>query len=47
MGRKGIEIAFDLKENERTIGWLVFQMDTDCMKTNYEVDEEGLKNLQS
>jgi len=47
MGRKGIEIAFDLKEYERTIGWLVFQMDTDCMKTNYEVDEEGLKNLQS
>jgi len=47
MGRKGIEIAFDLKENERTIGWLLFQMDTNCMKANYEVDEEGLKNLQS
>lgn len=47
MGRKGIEIAFDLKENERNIGWLVFQMDMDCLKNNYEVDEEGLKNLQS
>ena len=47
MGRKGIEIAFDLKENERTIGWVVFQMDVDCLKTNFEVDEEGLKNLQS
>jgi PAS domain S-box-containing protein len=47
MGRKGIEVAFELKENERTIGWLVFQMDVDCMKTNFEVDEEGLKNLQS
>jgi PAS domain S-box-containing protein len=47
MGRKGIEIAFDIKDNERTIGWLLFQMDTNCMKTNYEVDEEGLKNLQS
>jgi PAS domain S-box-containing protein len=47
MGRKGIEVAFDLKENEQTTGWLVFQMDTDCMKTNFEVDEEGLKNLQS
>jgi len=47
MGRKGIEIAFDLRENERTIGWLLFQMDMDCMKTNYDVDEEGLRNLQS
>jgi PAS domain S-box-containing protein len=47
MGRKGLETAFELKENERTIGWLLFQMDTNCMKANYEVDEEGLKNLQS
>ncbi|HYQ59687.1 MAG TPA: hypothetical protein VEP29_01455, partial [Desulfatiglandales bacterium] len=47
MGRKGIEIAFDLRENERTIGWLLFQMDMDCTKTNYDVDEEGLRNLQS
>jgi len=47
MGRKGIEIAFDLRENERSIGWLLFQMDMDCMKTNYDVDEEGLRNLQS
>jgi PAS domain S-box-containing protein len=47
MGRKGIEVAFDLKESEWTIGWLLFQMDTNCMKANYEVDEEGLKNLQS
>jgi len=47
MGRKGIEIAFDLKENERNIGWLVFEMDMDCLKNSYEVDEEGLKNLQS
>jgi hypothetical protein len=47
MGRKGIEIAFDVKENERTVGWVVFQMDMDCTKGNYEVDEEGLRNLQS
>ena len=42
-----IEIAFDLRENERTIGWLLFQMDMDCTKTNYDVDEEGVRNLQS
>jgi len=47
MGRKGIEIAFELKENERSMGWLLFQMNMDCMKANYEVDEEGLRNLQS
>jgi PAS domain S-box-containing protein len=47
MGRKGIEVAFELKESERTIGWLLFQMDVDCMKSNFEVDEEGLKELQS
>jgi PAS domain S-box-containing protein len=47
MGRKGIEIAFELKENERTVGWLLFQMDIDCMKANFDVDEEGLRNLQS
>ena len=47
MGRKGIEVAFDLKENERALGWLLFQMDPNCMKANYEVDEEGLKSLQS
>jgi PAS domain S-box-containing protein len=47
MGRKGIEVAFELKEHEGNIGWLLFQMDVDCLKTNFEVDEEGLKNLQS
>jgi hypothetical protein len=47
MGRKGIEVAFELKEDDRTVGWLLFQMDVDCMKANFEVDEEGLKALQS
>ncbi len=47
MGRKGVEVAFELRENDRNIGWLLFQMDVECMKINFEVDEEGLKNLQS
>jgi PAS domain S-box-containing protein len=47
MGRKGIEVAFELKENERTVGWLMFQIDVDCLKVNFGVDEEGLKDLQS
>lgn len=47
MGRKGVEVAFELRENDLNIGWLLFQMDVECMKINFEVDEEGLKNLQS
>ncbi len=47
MGRKGMEIAFELKKNQLNVGWLLFQMDLDCLKTRFDVDEEGLRNLQS
>jgi hypothetical protein len=47
MGRKGMEIAFELKKNQLNVGWLLFQMDVDCLKTQFDVDEEGLRNLQS
>ena len=47
MGRKGMEIAFELKKNQLNVGWLLFQMDVDCLKTRFDVDEEGLRNLQS
>jgi hypothetical protein len=47
MGRKGLEVAFDLKENERIVGWLLFQIDLTCMKANFDVDEDGLRKLQS
>jgi PAS domain S-box-containing protein len=47
MGRKGMEIAFELKENQVNVGWLLFQMDLDFLKTQFDVDEEGLRNLQS
>jgi len=47
MGRKGMEIAFELKKNQLNVGWLLFQIDLDCLKTRFDVDEEGLRNLQS
>ncbi len=47
MGRKGLEIAFDLKQGDQNVGWLLFQIDRDCMKANFDVDEEGLRGLQS
>ena len=47
MGRKGVEVAFDLKDKEQNIGWLLFQINLDCMKAHYDVDEEGLTELQS
>lgn len=45
MGRKEIEVAFELRENERATGWLIFQMDLDCMKSAYDVDEKDLRAL--
>jgi len=47
MGRKGLEIAFDLRQGDQTVGWLLFQIDLDCMKATFDVDEDGLRNLQS
>jgi len=47
MGRKGLAIAFDLRQGDYTVGWLLFQIDLDCMKATFDVDEDGLRNLQS
>jgi PAS domain S-box-containing protein len=47
MGQKGIELAFKMEKNGMLLGWLIFQMDMKCLKDNYEIDEEGLKRLQS
>lgn len=46
MGKKGVEIAFEMQEQGQFLGWLVFQMDMGCLTDNYGVDEEGLKRLQ-
>jgi PAS domain S-box-containing protein len=46
MGRKGVEIAFELSKEGRPLGWLLFQMDMKTLAEIYEIDEEGLKRLQ-
>ena len=46
MGKKGIEIAFELHSNGALLGWLVFQMDMDALRDNYNIGTEALKELQ-
>jgi PAS domain S-box-containing protein len=46
MGRKGVEIAFEIMRDGRLLGWLLFQMDMKALDENYDIDEEELKRLQ-
>jgi PAS domain S-box-containing protein len=46
MGKKGLEVAFELKRKDRTLGWLIFQMDMDCLKDAYGVTEDDLRRFQ-
>jgi PAS domain S-box-containing protein len=43
MGRKCVEIAFNLEKDNHRIGWLIFQMDLLRLKTNYGIDATGFK----
>jgi PAS domain S-box-containing protein len=45
MGRKCVEIAFNIDKNNRRIGWLIFQMDLHRLKTNYGIDAAGFKQF--
>jgi PAS domain S-box-containing protein len=45
MGTRGVEVAFEMIENDQPLGWMVFQMDTDLLRDVYGIDEEGLKEL--
>ena len=46
MGKKGVEIAFELHRNNAHLGWLVFQMDLDSLNEHYSIDNEALEELQ-
>ena len=46
MGRKSIEIAFEMNKNNQIIGWLIFQLDLNRLKTDYGVDVSGKKQLK-
>jgi hypothetical protein len=43
MGKKCVEIAFNIDKNNRRIGWLIFQMDLKRLKINYGIDATGIK----
>jgi PAS domain S-box-containing protein len=43
MGKKCVEIAFNIDKNNHRIGWLIFQMDLNRLKTKYGIDATGFK----
>jgi hypothetical protein len=45
MGKKGIEVAFELYKDKAFIGWLIFQMDMDALSDTYGIDDKNLKTL--
>jgi PAS domain S-box-containing protein len=47
MGQRGVEIAFPMEKGGRQLGWLLFQLDMNFLKKNYDLDEEGLRRLQA
>ena len=46
MGKKGIEIAFELYKANEFMGWLVFQMDMNSLTNIYGVEVKNLIELQ-
>jgi PAS domain S-box-containing protein len=46
MGSKGVEIAFEMRKANESVGWLVFQMDMNLLKSQFDVSEETLRRFQ-
>jgi PAS domain S-box-containing protein len=46
MGQRGVEVAFELNKDRVLQGWLLFQMDLDCLKDSYGVEEHDLRTFQ-
>ena len=46
MGKKGAEIAFELRKDNEFLGWLVFQMDMELLQKIHGIDIEGLKEFE-
>ena len=45
MGSKAIEMAFEMEKDGVFLGWLIFQVDDEKLKEEYNVDEDDLKHL--
>jgi PAS domain S-box-containing protein len=46
MGRKGIEVAFEMSKDNKLTGWLIFQVDPELLDNIYGVNEDDLKKFQ-
>lgn len=46
MGRKGVEVAFEIREEDTFLGWLIFQMDMELLDTQYGMTEADLKKMR-
>jgi PAS domain S-box-containing protein len=46
MGRKGIEVAFELNSNRKLVGWLVLQMDIRLLHSDYGIREKSLRRFE-
>lgn len=45
-GRRGVEIAFEMKKGDLLLGWLLFQMNMDRLENDFEVDEALLQKFR-
>jgi PAS domain S-box-containing protein len=46
MGKKGIELAFELHRDDIFLGWLLFQMDVEELEADYGLDAKQLEDFQ-
>jgi PAS domain S-box-containing protein len=46
MGKKSVEVAFELNRDERLVGWLIFQLDMEQLKKRHGIDGKDLAKLQ-
>jgi hypothetical protein len=42
-GQKAVELAFEIKRDDRLAGWLIFQMNMKILTRQYAVDEVVLR----
>ncbi|MFC1883221.1 cyclic nucleotide-binding domain-containing protein [Thermodesulfobacteriota bacterium] len=46
MGRRGIEIAFELLKDRKRIGWLILQMDVGLLRSEYGINARTLQMFE-
>jgi PAS domain S-box-containing protein len=45
MGRKGVEVAFEIDGEDGVLGWLVFQMNMEFLRSKYGITGEDIKKF--